>query len=73
MKLNDYAETDFLYINLPEQPSAENREISEGVINAPTWAIRTLAKRSRERSSAGVAKRPWMPPSDVEVMKAAAE
>lgn len=32
MKLNYYAETDSLYIDLSEQPSAESREISEGVV-----------------------------------------
>ena len=32
MKLNYYADTDSLYIDLSEQPSAESREISEGVI-----------------------------------------
>jgi uncharacterized protein YuzE len=32
MKLNYYAETDSLYIDLSEQPSAESREVSEGVI-----------------------------------------
>jgi len=32
MKLNYYAETDSLYIDLSEQPSAETREISEGVL-----------------------------------------
>lgn len=31
MKLNYYADTDSLYIELSEQPSAETREISEGV------------------------------------------
>lgn len=31
MKLNYYAETDSLYIELSEQPSAETREISDGV------------------------------------------
>ena len=30
MKLNYYAETDSLYIDLSEQPSTESREISEG-------------------------------------------
>ena len=32
MKLNYYAETDSLYIDLSEQPSAESREISEGIV-----------------------------------------
>ena len=32
MKLNYYAETDSLYIDLSERPSAESREISEGVV-----------------------------------------
>lgn len=32
MKLNYYAETDSLYIDLSEQPSVESREISEGVV-----------------------------------------
>jgi uncharacterized protein YuzE len=32
MKLNYYAETDSLYIDLSEQPSAETREVSEGVV-----------------------------------------
>jgi uncharacterized protein YuzE len=32
MKLNYYAETDSLYIDLSEQPSAESREVSEGVV-----------------------------------------
>jgi uncharacterized protein YuzE len=31
MKLNYYADTDSLYIDLSEQPSVESREISEGV------------------------------------------
>jgi uncharacterized protein YuzE len=31
MKLNYYVETDSLYIELSEQPSAETREISDGV------------------------------------------
>jgi uncharacterized protein YuzE len=31
MKLNYYAETDSLYIDLSEKPSVESREISEGV------------------------------------------
>jgi uncharacterized protein YuzE len=31
VKLNYYADTDSLYIELSEQPSAETREISEGV------------------------------------------
>jgi uncharacterized protein YuzE len=32
MKLNYYKDTDSLYIDLSSQPSAESREISEGVI-----------------------------------------
>ena len=32
MKLNYHADTDSLYIDLSEQPSAESREISEGVV-----------------------------------------
>jgi uncharacterized protein YuzE len=32
MKLNYYAETDSLYIDLSETPSSESREISEGVV-----------------------------------------
>jgi uncharacterized protein YuzE len=32
MKLNYYPETDSLYIDLTEKPSAESREISEGVV-----------------------------------------
>ena len=32
MKLNYHAETDSLYIDLSEKPSAESREISEGVV-----------------------------------------
>jgi uncharacterized protein YuzE len=32
MKLNYYPETDSLYIDLAEQPSAESLEISEGVV-----------------------------------------
>jgi uncharacterized protein YuzE len=32
MKLNSYADTDSLYIDLSEQPSVESREISEGVV-----------------------------------------
>ena len=32
MKLNYYSETDSLYIDLSEQPSAESREISEGIV-----------------------------------------
>ncbi len=32
MKLNYYPETDSLYIDLSEQPSAESREICEGVV-----------------------------------------
>ena len=32
MKLNYYAETDSLYIDLSETPSAESREISEGAV-----------------------------------------
>jgi len=32
MKLNYYKETDSLYIDLSSKPSAESREISEGVV-----------------------------------------
>jgi len=32
MKLNYFAETDSLYIDLSEQPSASSKEISEGVV-----------------------------------------
>ena len=32
MKLNYYSETDSLYIDLSERPSAESREISEGIV-----------------------------------------
>ena len=32
MKLNYYPDTDSLYIDLSEHPSAESREISEGVV-----------------------------------------
>jgi len=32
VKLNYYAESDSLYIDLSEQPSVESREISEGVV-----------------------------------------
>ncbi len=32
MKLNYYPDTDSLYIDLSERPSAESREISEGII-----------------------------------------
>ena len=32
MKLNYYAETDTLYIDLSEQTSAESREVSEGIV-----------------------------------------
>ncbi|WP_413934069.1 DUF2283 domain-containing protein [Nitrospira sp. BLG_1] len=32
MKLNYYPDTDSLYIDLSEQPSAESREITEGVV-----------------------------------------
>ena len=32
MKLNYYAATDSLYIDLSEQPSVESREISEGIV-----------------------------------------
>lgn len=32
MKLNYYAETDSLYIDLSEQTSAESREVSDGVV-----------------------------------------
>ena len=31
MKMNYYPDTDSLYIDLSEQPSAETREISEGI------------------------------------------
>jgi len=32
MKLNYYPETDSLYIDLAERPSAESKEVSEGII-----------------------------------------
>ena len=32
MKLAYYADTDSLYIDLSEQPSAESQEISEGIV-----------------------------------------
>ena len=32
MKLNYYADTDSLYIDLSEQPSVESREISKGIV-----------------------------------------
>lgn len=32
MKLNYFAETDSLYIDLSEKPSVQSREISEGVV-----------------------------------------
>ena len=32
MKLNYFPETDSLYIDLSEHPSAESREVSEGVV-----------------------------------------
>ena len=32
MKLNYYAKTDSLYIDLSEKPSTESREISKGVV-----------------------------------------
>lgn len=32
MKLAYYADTDSLYIDLSEQPSAESREVSEGIV-----------------------------------------
>ena len=32
MKLNYFPETDSLYIDLSEQPSAESNEVSEGVV-----------------------------------------
>jgi uncharacterized protein YuzE len=32
MKLNYYADTDSLYIDLSEKPSVDSREISEGVV-----------------------------------------
>ena len=32
MKLNYYLDTDSLYIDLSENPSAESREISDGVV-----------------------------------------
>lgn len=32
MKLNYYPETDSLYIDLADEPSAESREVSNGVV-----------------------------------------
>lgn len=32
MKLNYYAETDSLYIELADRPSADSREVSDGVV-----------------------------------------
>ena len=32
MKLKYYADTDSLYIDLAEKPSAESREVSEGIV-----------------------------------------
>jgi uncharacterized protein YuzE len=32
MKLNYYAETDSLYIDLSERPSVESREVTEGIV-----------------------------------------
>ena len=32
MKLNYYAETDSLYIDLSERPSRESRDISDGIV-----------------------------------------
>lgn len=32
MKLNYYADTDSLYIDLAEKPSTESREVSEGIV-----------------------------------------
>jgi uncharacterized protein YuzE len=32
MKLNYYPETDSLYIDLSERPSAESKEVSEGIV-----------------------------------------
>lgn len=32
MKLNYYPETDSLYIDLSEKPSAESREVSDGIV-----------------------------------------
>jgi uncharacterized protein YuzE len=32
MKLNYYADTDSLYIDLSEKPSVDSREISEGIV-----------------------------------------
>ena len=32
MKLNYYRDTDSLYIDLSENPSAESREISDGIV-----------------------------------------
>ena len=33
MKLIYYSETESLYIDLSEQPSAESREVSEGIVH----------------------------------------
>lgn len=32
MKFHYYADTDFLYIDLTEQPSADSREVAPGVV-----------------------------------------
>jgi uncharacterized protein YuzE len=32
MKVNYYAETDSLYIDLAERPSVDSREVSEGIV-----------------------------------------
>ncbi len=32
MKLNYYADTDSLYIDLSERPSVESREVTEGIV-----------------------------------------
>lgn len=32
MKLNDYPETDSLYLDFAERPSVESREISDGIV-----------------------------------------
>ena len=32
MKLSYYSDTDSLYINLSDQPSADSREVSDGVV-----------------------------------------
>jgi uncharacterized protein YuzE len=32
MKISYYSDTDSLYIDLSEQPSAESREVSEGIV-----------------------------------------